>query len=327
MACWIKCHDALMKGAKRGLPRAVRFILLELSLLSRDRSGVMTLPVGMSDLDAVHDCLGGNRAEVEDALARLTAGDDPTIVIRDAAGGERELVIPKWGEWNEPTSTARVRAHRETQPHETKRKRSGNGVKRKRNGGATAGNAPRGEERERREEEIPTGDAVAALPAEAPRAATTPAAPAGAPKPRPASDLDRALGKLLLEHPFAGKLAWDPAEVVRTIAFAADARPVELVVAAVRKALDESACAAHDPAQALRLARSYAERASERDLKPAKTAVGGRALSRPNRKPVQPHEGGVYRVPDLPPPVDPAEFGYPAAEPKPPSNDPKEPAA
>ena len=50
---WVKFHDKLCKGAKRGLPRAVRFVFMELCLEARPGRGVMSLPVGMPDLDAL----------------------------------------------------------------------------------------------------------------------------------------------------------------------------------------------------------------------------------------------------------------------------------
>lgn len=60
---WTPFHEELRQGAKRGLSRATRFIFLELSLESREGCGWIRSPVGMTDLDALHDILGGNKKE------------------------------------------------------------------------------------------------------------------------------------------------------------------------------------------------------------------------------------------------------------------------
>lgn len=122
---WVKFHDKLCKGAKRGLPRAVRFVFMELCLESRPGRGVLDLPVGMSDLDALHDVLGGNRKEIADALKALTAVPRPTandpepraMVELDGEEGTRRLTIPSWEAWNSGqeapgASTERSRRHR-----------------------------------------------------------------------------------------------------------------------------------------------------------------------------------------------------------------------
>lgn len=126
---WVKFHDKLCKGAKRGLPRAVRFVFMELCLEARPGRGVMSLPVGMPDLDALHDVLGGNRKEIADALKALTTipkatADEPeprAMIEIDGEDGARRLTIPSWEAWNSGqetpgSSTARSRRHRQRAP-------------------------------------------------------------------------------------------------------------------------------------------------------------------------------------------------------------------
>lgn len=101
---WVKFHDKLCTGAKRGIPRAVRFVFMELCLASRPGRGVLDLPLGMSDLDAVHDVLGGNRKEVAEALKTLAitpkpGPDDPeprAMIELTGESGARRLTIPCW---------------------------------------------------------------------------------------------------------------------------------------------------------------------------------------------------------------------------------------
>lgn len=115
---WIKFHSELTENAKRGLPRAVRFVYLELSLLARKGRGVVPLPVGMRDTDAVCDLLGGDRREVVKALTVLTAkpsaSAEPMVRIEDAEDGGRQLVVTSWEKWNRvDESAARVQRYRE----------------------------------------------------------------------------------------------------------------------------------------------------------------------------------------------------------------------
>lgn len=117
---WVKFHEELTRGAKRGLPRALRFVLLEISLLARPLRGQIELPAGMSDRDAVADLLGGNRREVMAALDVFTEGPDPTILFEDR-NGRRYLCVPSWSKWNAGSvetpgaSTDRSRRFRDTQ--------------------------------------------------------------------------------------------------------------------------------------------------------------------------------------------------------------------
>ena len=113
MSSWVKFHDELRRGAKRGLSRATRFIYMELSLEARPRRGIVELPVDMSAVDGVADLLGGNRDEIEVALKKLTAGPEPMVVIEGDEGHLR-LVVVKWSKWNSiDLSTERSRKHRE----------------------------------------------------------------------------------------------------------------------------------------------------------------------------------------------------------------------
>lgn len=110
---WVKCHEGLTRGEWRGVPRAVRFVLLELSLACRPLRGSVALPRGMSDLDGVVDMLGGDRREVRDALKILADGAEPTVVI-EGDEGRRVLRIPRWGDHNSvDLSTERSKRHRE----------------------------------------------------------------------------------------------------------------------------------------------------------------------------------------------------------------------
>ncbi len=104
---WVPFHKRLVKGPKRAIPRELRFVLLELSLESRATRGVLDLSPRCSTLDAVHDLLGGNRQQIEDALAEFCGSEDdePAIVIERSAKAHR-LIIPKWDEWAGPKTGA-----------------------------------------------------------------------------------------------------------------------------------------------------------------------------------------------------------------------------
>jgi hypothetical protein len=112
---WVKFHGELTEGAKRGIPRAVRFILMELAHKARPGRGVLDLPLGMGDVDALQDVLGGNPKEVRDAHRILTAGDEPILVF-EGPEGARRLVIPSWQRWNagafEPAGASTQRSRR-----------------------------------------------------------------------------------------------------------------------------------------------------------------------------------------------------------------------
>jgi hypothetical protein len=114
---WVKFHDELRRGAKRGISRAARFVLMELSLEARPNRGYVDLPIGMHDLEAIHDMLGGNKRDIAEALSVFTSGTDPSFVIEDTDTGRR-LTILKWALWNSVeapgSSTERSRRARAT---------------------------------------------------------------------------------------------------------------------------------------------------------------------------------------------------------------------
>jgi hypothetical protein len=105
---WIPAHRRLFKGAKKGWPRAVRFILLELCHEARPTNGVLEFPVEWDTLTAVHDRLGGNRKEIRVALAKLqetdATGTQVIQIERDQT--EHRLKIVKWDSWSGPKSGA-----------------------------------------------------------------------------------------------------------------------------------------------------------------------------------------------------------------------------
>ena len=113
---WVKFHEEITRGDKRGVSRASRFVFLELALLSRPTHGRLRLARTMPTADAVHDAIGGNRAEVEAALAELA---DPMIamLVVEETESTRELVIPSWTKWNsvDVGAAARNRKHRAKQ--------------------------------------------------------------------------------------------------------------------------------------------------------------------------------------------------------------------
>jgi hypothetical protein len=124
MSSWVPFHSALREGDKRGLPRAVRFVYLELSLLARPTQGRIALPRGFrSDVDAIHDILGGDRREIRLALDLLTVPLDPTDPLDEpmlsvSGPKERRIVdITAHSRWVRPDTTAeRVRRFRSKPP-------------------------------------------------------------------------------------------------------------------------------------------------------------------------------------------------------------------
>lgn len=113
MSEWVKFHREICTGAKRGMPRAVRFVYMELSLESRPKLGVIVLPMGMSDIDGLHDAIGGNRKEIVEAVKLLSSGDEPMIRFEDTPDG-RACLVTKWEKWNsfDRTAAERQREHR-----------------------------------------------------------------------------------------------------------------------------------------------------------------------------------------------------------------------
>lgn len=123
---WVKFHGELCRGAKRGIPRAIRFVYMELSLEARAERGTVRLPVGMTALDGVHDVLGGDRGEVEAALDLLTSGPDPMVVVRGKPGALL-LIITKWAAWNRVDESAeRAKKYRENKAKSAQASRTRN---------------------------------------------------------------------------------------------------------------------------------------------------------------------------------------------------------
>jgi hypothetical protein len=112
---WIKFHGEIRKGKHRGIPRALRFVFLELAHEARPLRGVIELPASMGLVDGVHDILGGDRREVAKALDLYTTGPDrdaPSITVEGEAGALR-LRIPSWEAWNRVDDSAeRTREYR-----------------------------------------------------------------------------------------------------------------------------------------------------------------------------------------------------------------------
>ncbi len=115
-ADWIPFHKRLAKGPKRGLPRALRFVLLELSLEARATRGRLDLCPGWTTLNAVHDLIGGDRLEIAQALDAFA--DDALVVVND--GAEHSLTIPRWEEWAGPKTDAERQASRRARDSVTK---------------------------------------------------------------------------------------------------------------------------------------------------------------------------------------------------------------
>lgn len=205
---WIKFHSEICDGAKRGLPRAVRFVYLELSLKARPGSGLLALPLGMSDGEALQDLLGGNAREVKEAHRLLTEGPEPMIAF-DGEKGARRLIILSWQRWN-----AGVKEAPGASTHRSMRHRNGDATAAQRalQGDATVGQRSgngRSSEEKRREEKI--------NPPLVPPSVGSPAEPAPKPKsgkgPKPATrqpsdDVDAWLAAL--DVPAVDSAPWGP---------------------------------------------------------------------------------------------------------------------
>lgn len=116
MSCWVRFHEEITLGSKRGIKRALRFVYMELSLAARKSKvrGKILLPKGMSDLDAVHDVIGGDRREIAAALKEFMSGEEPSLSFETLGTTDRYLVVTNWHRWNPNSdiSTPRVEKHR-----------------------------------------------------------------------------------------------------------------------------------------------------------------------------------------------------------------------
>lgn len=126
---WVKAHSRLMRGKWRGVPRAWRFVLLELSLESKPLGGVIELPYGATDpIEALVDLLAGpsrkERKEVRDAILFLSQPGVESITFEDANSAiatpfdaktvAKRARIPSYSTWNSlSSSTFRMRESRE----------------------------------------------------------------------------------------------------------------------------------------------------------------------------------------------------------------------
>ena len=107
MAEYVSFHRWLVAGELRGLPRASRFVFMELALAARATRGRIRLARSLGDVGALHDMIGGDRAEVEAAVAELV---DARLIRIDEVDGSRELTFtPEWTEWNRIDATAAQR--------------------------------------------------------------------------------------------------------------------------------------------------------------------------------------------------------------------------
>lgn len=114
MTDWVKFHLEICKGAKKGIPRAERFVYMELAREARANAGYIVLPVDMSDIDAVCEVLGGDREEVLAALRRFTKGPQPSLVF-EGPKHRRILRVINWANWNslpEPSGASTPRSQK-----------------------------------------------------------------------------------------------------------------------------------------------------------------------------------------------------------------------
>lgn len=111
MSDWVRFHRELLIDEKAGIPRAFRFIYMELSQKARPRKGYIVLPQGMPDAKAVEFILAGDRKEVSAAVKALSEGPDPMIRF-DVINGKRSLIVVNWKKWNPGDETAAERQAR-----------------------------------------------------------------------------------------------------------------------------------------------------------------------------------------------------------------------
>lgn len=116
---WVPFHRRLARGAKKALPRGVRFVLLELSLEARSTGGILNLPLPWTTDRAIHDLIGGSRKEIREALEEFVKADEDGVAPIEIVKTDsiHTLKVTKWSVWAghgaTKSSTPRVRLHRE----------------------------------------------------------------------------------------------------------------------------------------------------------------------------------------------------------------------
>jgi hypothetical protein len=109
---WVKFHRQICSGEKKGIPRALRFVYLEIALEAYREHGIVRLPARMKLLDAIHDRIGGNRREISAAIGMFSTGPDPSWVIQES-GEVRTIEVKNWEHWNtRDWSAERTRVYR-----------------------------------------------------------------------------------------------------------------------------------------------------------------------------------------------------------------------
>lgn len=123
MPCkYVSFHEQLTEDDKDEIPRAVRFVYMEISLKVRQRGpdvrgddGYVRIKRSLSDVDAIWDLIHGDRTEIEAAVPILIREQ----MLRFERGGtEAYAVVPGWRRWNALTGQERVAKHRDAKREE-----------------------------------------------------------------------------------------------------------------------------------------------------------------------------------------------------------------
>jgi len=111
---WTPAFDSLFEGDNRGLPRAARFLFLELCRAARARreGGILRVPRSMTEAEAVFDLVAGERREVNRMTPLLLQAGKIRFEDR---GGARCLVIPSWPKYRQEQEP-RIRVARQSAP-------------------------------------------------------------------------------------------------------------------------------------------------------------------------------------------------------------------
>lgn len=159
---WVKAHSRLMAGKWRGVPRATRFVLLELAIEARPLGGIIELPYGTVDpVEALVDLLAGSgrrdRREVREAVRFLSRDDVATVRFERVLDVERAS-IPSFATWNAASSSAermRAKRARDAAAQEYPTDASKGDVTHDGNGDGSRGEERRGEEIQRQGDDAP----------------------------------------------------------------------------------------------------------------------------------------------------------------------------